>query len=133
MTAATGLFPREPARAWGRVPQELSARVPAERRGPGLDRDAVRLLVSRGTEVSHHVFGELPLLSATLPVSSTGAKVRYWLVYFAPRKVQVAMLGGASVAEDLIAVSPRNVPKRLSATISAHRSVAQYGQYSAPS
>ena len=45
-----------------RVPEELSARVPAEQRGPGLDRDAVRLLVSRGTEVSHHGFGELPRL-----------------------------------------------------------------------
>ncbi|MFF7647767.1 S-adenosylmethionine:tRNA ribosyltransferase-isomerase [Streptomyces canus] len=44
------------------VPEGLSARVPAEQRGPGLDRDAVRLLVSRGTEVSHHSFGELPLL-----------------------------------------------------------------------
>ncbi|MGX1129611.1 S-adenosylmethionine:tRNA ribosyltransferase-isomerase [Streptomyces glaucescens] len=43
-----------------RVPEELSARVPAEQRGPGLDRDAVRLLVSRGTRVSHHVFAELP-------------------------------------------------------------------------
>jgi S-adenosylmethionine:tRNA ribosyltransferase-isomerase len=44
------------------VPEELSARVPAEQRGPGLDRDAARLLVSRGTEVSHHAFGELPRL-----------------------------------------------------------------------
>ncbi|MEU9785382.1 S-adenosylmethionine:tRNA ribosyltransferase-isomerase [Streptomyces phaeochromogenes] len=43
-----------------RVPEELSARVPAEQRGQGLDRDAVRLLVSRGTEVSHHGFAELP-------------------------------------------------------------------------
>ncbi|WP_217162670.1 S-adenosylmethionine:tRNA ribosyltransferase-isomerase [Streptomyces sp. AC512_CC834] len=43
-----------------RVPEELSARVPAEQRGPGLDRDDVRLLVSRGTEVSHHGFRELP-------------------------------------------------------------------------
>ncbi|MFB6774877.1 S-adenosylmethionine:tRNA ribosyltransferase-isomerase [Streptomyces sp. NPDC056337] len=43
-----------------KVPEELSARVPAEQRGPGLDRDGVRLLVSRGTEVSHHGFGELP-------------------------------------------------------------------------
>jgi S-adenosylmethionine:tRNA ribosyltransferase-isomerase len=42
------------------VPEELSARVPAEQRGPGLDRDDVRLLVSRGTAVSHHVFAELP-------------------------------------------------------------------------
>ncbi|MFF5478473.1 S-adenosylmethionine:tRNA ribosyltransferase-isomerase [Streptomyces sp. NPDC012935] len=62
MTLAVGVPPREPARAWGRVPEELSARVPAEQRGPGLDRDAVRLLVSRGTEVSHHTFGELPRL-----------------------------------------------------------------------
>ncbi|WP_432053876.1 S-adenosylmethionine:tRNA ribosyltransferase-isomerase [Streptomyces sp. bgisy022] len=42
-----------------RVPEELSARVPAEQRGPGLGRDAVRLLVSRGTRVTHHAFGEL--------------------------------------------------------------------------
>jgi S-adenosylmethionine:tRNA ribosyltransferase-isomerase len=45
-----------------RVPEELSARVPAEQRGPGLERDAVRLLVSRGTAVSHHAFAELPRL-----------------------------------------------------------------------
>ncbi|MFJ1970415.1 S-adenosylmethionine:tRNA ribosyltransferase-isomerase [Streptomyces sp. NPDC087903] len=45
-----------------RVPEALSARIPAEQRGPGLDRDAVRLLVSRGTEVSHHAFAELPRL-----------------------------------------------------------------------
>ncbi|MEU9979474.1 S-adenosylmethionine:tRNA ribosyltransferase-isomerase [Streptomyces sp. NPDC051014] len=45
-----------------RVPEELSARVPAEQRGPGLERDAVRLLVSRGTAVSHHAFAELPVL-----------------------------------------------------------------------
>ncbi|MFF9218441.1 S-adenosylmethionine:tRNA ribosyltransferase-isomerase [Streptomyces viridosporus] len=45
-----------------RVPEELSARVPVEQRGPGLDRDAVRLLVSRGTVVSHHAFVELPWL-----------------------------------------------------------------------
>ncbi|MFE0515889.1 S-adenosylmethionine:tRNA ribosyltransferase-isomerase [Streptomyces sp. NPDC058964] len=44
------------------VPGELSARVPAEQRGPGLERDSVRLLVSHGAEVSHHVFGELPRL-----------------------------------------------------------------------
>lgn len=43
-----------------RVPPELSARVPAEQRGPGRDRDDVRLLVSRGTEVTHHAFRELP-------------------------------------------------------------------------
>jgi S-adenosylmethionine:tRNA ribosyltransferase-isomerase len=45
-----------------RVPEELSARVPVEQRGPGLDRDAVRLLVSRGSEVAHHTFVELPRL-----------------------------------------------------------------------
>ncbi|MEU0441745.1 S-adenosylmethionine:tRNA ribosyltransferase-isomerase [Streptomyces sp. NPDC006186] len=43
-----------------RVPDGLSARVPVEQRGPGLGRDGVRLLVSRGTEVTHHAFGELP-------------------------------------------------------------------------
>ncbi|RVU14519.1 S-adenosylmethionine:tRNA ribosyltransferase-isomerase [Streptomyces antnestii] len=43
-----------------RVPEELSARVPAEQRGPGLGRDAVRLLVSRGTEIAHRTFAELP-------------------------------------------------------------------------
>ncbi|MCS0637235.1 S-adenosylmethionine:tRNA ribosyltransferase-isomerase [Streptomyces sp. LP05-1] len=41
-----------------RVPEELSARVPAEERGGG--RDDVRLMVSRGTAVSHHAFRELP-------------------------------------------------------------------------
>lgn len=66
-----------------RVPEELSARIPAEQRGRGLDRDAVRLLVSRGTEVSHHAFGELPRLlragdllvvntSETLPAAVDG-------------------------------------------------------------
>ncbi|MEU2912437.1 S-adenosylmethionine:tRNA ribosyltransferase-isomerase [Streptomyces massasporeus] len=44
------------------VPEELSARVPVEQRGPGLERDAVRMLVSRGAEVAHHTFRELPLL-----------------------------------------------------------------------
>ncbi|MER5440002.1 S-adenosylmethionine:tRNA ribosyltransferase-isomerase [Streptomyces sp. NPDC002790] len=43
-----------------RVPEELSARVPAEQRGPGRDRSSVRLLVSRGTEATHHRFPELP-------------------------------------------------------------------------
>lgn len=47
------------------VPDELSARVPAEQRGPGLGRDAVRLLVSRGAaEPAQHAFGELPELLA---------------------------------------------------------------------
>ncbi|WP_405809172.1 S-adenosylmethionine:tRNA ribosyltransferase-isomerase [Streptomyces sp. NBC_00210] len=41
-----------------RVPDELSARVPAEVRGSG--RDDVRLLVSHGTGVSHHAFRDLP-------------------------------------------------------------------------
>lgn len=40
-----------------RVPEELMASVPAEVRGSG--RDDVRLMVSRGTEVSHHAFREL--------------------------------------------------------------------------
>ncbi|MFI7012418.1 S-adenosylmethionine:tRNA ribosyltransferase-isomerase [Streptomyces sp. NPDC050145] len=43
-----------------RVPEELSARVPAEQRGPGRDRSSVRMLVSRGTEVTHRRFAELP-------------------------------------------------------------------------
>ncbi|MER5769951.1 S-adenosylmethionine:tRNA ribosyltransferase-isomerase [Streptomyces sp. NPDC001985] len=73
----------EPVRAlealW--VPDELSARVPAEVRGAG--RDDVRLLVSRGVRVSHRVFRELPGVlragdvlvvntSATLPAAVTG-------------------------------------------------------------
>ncbi|MEV6841190.1 S-adenosylmethionine:tRNA ribosyltransferase-isomerase [Streptomyces sp. NPDC051133] len=57
------------------VPEELSARVPAEQRGPGLDRDAVRLLVSRGTDVRHHLFPELPglLRAGDLLVVNTSA------------------------------------------------------------
>ncbi|MFC8511314.1 S-adenosylmethionine:tRNA ribosyltransferase-isomerase [Streptomyces sp. NPDC057411] len=43
-----------------RVPEELSARVPAEQRGPGRGRDDVRLLVSRGVRVAHRAFRELP-------------------------------------------------------------------------
>ncbi|MEV1069307.1 S-adenosylmethionine:tRNA ribosyltransferase-isomerase [Streptomyces sp. NPDC050263] len=62
MTLATGVPPLEPGRESGRVPQELSARVPAEQRGPGRDRGDVRLLVSRGTEAAHHAFRELPCL-----------------------------------------------------------------------
>ncbi|MFE2843741.1 S-adenosylmethionine:tRNA ribosyltransferase-isomerase [Streptomyces scopuliridis] len=64
-----------------RVPEELSARVPAEQRGSG--RDDVRLLVSRGTSVTHHAFRELPEqlragdvlvvnTSATLPAAVSG-------------------------------------------------------------
>ncbi|CAM5613007.1 S-adenosylmethionine:tRNA ribosyltransferase-isomerase OS=Streptomyces violarus OX=67380 GN=FHS41_008194 PE=4 SV=1 [Streptomyces violarus] len=36
--------------------------MPVEQRGPGLDRAAVRMLVSRGAEVAHHTFRELPRL-----------------------------------------------------------------------
>lgn len=61
MTAAMGVPSLERSREWGKVPEELSARVPVEQRGAGLDRDGVRLLVSRGAEeVSHHAFAELP-------------------------------------------------------------------------
>jgi S-adenosylmethionine:tRNA ribosyltransferase-isomerase len=67
-----------------RVPEELSARVPAEVRGSG--RDDVRLMVSRGTEVSHHAFRDLPgqlragdvlvvNTSTTLP-AAVGGRVR---------------------------------------------------------
>ncbi|MEH0469319.1 S-adenosylmethionine:tRNA ribosyltransferase-isomerase [Streptomyces sp. B21-097] len=59
MTLTAGI-PGEPVRGWRKVPEELSARVPAEQRGPGRGRDDVRLLVSRGTDVAHHVFRELP-------------------------------------------------------------------------
>ncbi|WP_030184908.1 S-adenosylmethionine:tRNA ribosyltransferase-isomerase [Streptomyces violaceorubidus] len=58
-----------------RVPEELSAPLPVEQREPGLDRDGVRLLVSRGTEVSHHAFAELPglLRAGDLLVVNTSA------------------------------------------------------------
>ncbi|WP_405781912.1 S-adenosylmethionine:tRNA ribosyltransferase-isomerase [Streptomyces sp. NBC_00859] len=46
------------ARQTLRIPDELLASVPAEERGQG--RDDVRLLVSRGTAVSHHAFRQLP-------------------------------------------------------------------------
>ncbi|WP_328497215.1 S-adenosylmethionine:tRNA ribosyltransferase-isomerase [Streptomyces sp. NBC_00414] len=61
MTTAMGVPPLDGGRArrWV-LPEELSARVPAEQRGPGRDRDSVRLLVSHGTQVSHHAFVELP-------------------------------------------------------------------------
>lgn len=53
-TAAEGFTALEALR----VPDALSARVPAEQRGAG--RDDVRLLVSRGRAVAHHAFRELP-------------------------------------------------------------------------
>ncbi|GAA3036584.1 S-adenosylmethionine:tRNA ribosyltransferase-isomerase [Streptomyces glomeratus] len=62
MSTATGVPSPERVRRWGKVPGELSARVPVEQRGAGLARDSVRLLVSRGKEVSHHAFAELPRL-----------------------------------------------------------------------
>ncbi|MFD7936783.1 S-adenosylmethionine:tRNA ribosyltransferase-isomerase [Streptomyces sp. NPDC059755] len=62
MTLAPGVPSHERSRGWGKVPEELSARVPAEQRGPGRDRDDVRLLVSRGTDATHHAFRELPCL-----------------------------------------------------------------------
>ncbi|QIB46594.1 S-adenosylmethionine:tRNA ribosyltransferase-isomerase [Streptomyces aureoverticillatus] len=43
-----------------RVPEGLHAALPVEQRGRGLRRDSVRLLLSRGTQVSHHAFRELP-------------------------------------------------------------------------
>ncbi|WP_406865275.1 S-adenosylmethionine:tRNA ribosyltransferase-isomerase [Streptomyces sp. HUAS MG47] len=69
--------PPHHAPAWPRVPEELSARVPAR------ERDEVRLLVSRGAAVAHHRFRELPGLlragdvlvvntSATLPAAVNG-------------------------------------------------------------
>ncbi|NDZ83533.1 S-adenosylmethionine:tRNA ribosyltransferase-isomerase [Streptomyces sp. SID10853] len=43
-----------------RIPDHPAASVPAEERGHG--RDDVRMMVSRGTAVSHHTFRELPCL-----------------------------------------------------------------------
>ncbi|WP_373305799.1 S-adenosylmethionine:tRNA ribosyltransferase-isomerase [Streptomyces filipinensis] len=62
MRARTGVTPPGRSREPAGPPEGLSARVPVEQRGPGLDRDAVRLLVSRGAQVTHHAFRELPLL-----------------------------------------------------------------------
>lgn len=60
-SASQGCVPRPDG--WPtRVPDDLSARVPVEQRGPGADRDGVRLLVSRGRSVSHHAFVDLPRL-----------------------------------------------------------------------
>src|SRR5437763_1973549 len=42
------------------------------------------------------------------------------------------MKAGVSLGSEWIAPTPLNVPNRLSATAIAHRSVAQNGQYSAP-
>ncbi|MFJ9319394.1 S-adenosylmethionine:tRNA ribosyltransferase-isomerase [Streptomyces globisporus] len=72
-----------------RVPEELSARVPAEQRGAG--RDDVRLLVSRGRAVAHHAFRELPEqlragdvlvvnTSMTLPAAVNGRVGGEWVV-----------------------------------------------------
>src|SRR5215475_5257897 len=63
---------------------------------------------------------------------STGVNVRYLLVYEEPWNVNVERLDGVSVVEECTVLSPEKVPNRLSATIIAQRSAAQYGQYSAP-
>ncbi|MGW2915004.1 S-adenosylmethionine:tRNA ribosyltransferase-isomerase [Streptomyces asoensis] len=60
MTLTVGAARHGTGRGRREVPGELSARVPAEQRGPGRGRDDVRLLVSRGTEAAHHAFRELP-------------------------------------------------------------------------
>ncbi|MEW2167440.1 S-adenosylmethionine:tRNA ribosyltransferase-isomerase [Streptomyces sp. NPDC007084] len=75
MTTATGVPGAGRGRTWGPVPEGLSARVPAEQRGPGRDRDSVRLLVSRGRAVSHHAFAELPrqLAAGDLLIVNTSA------------------------------------------------------------
>ena len=67
------------------LPSGLEAREPAEARG--MSRDGVRLMVSRGSAVSHHRFTELPHLlrpgdllvvnnSATLPSAIDASGVR---------------------------------------------------------
>ena len=48
------------------------------------------------------------------------------------KKLRVAVLGYMSVLLEWMKCSPENVPNLLSATTSAQRSAAQYGQYSAP-
>ena len=64
---------------------------------------------------------------------STGVNVRYLLVYVDLKKVQVGVLGKTSpVLAECTVLRPEKVPNRLSATTIAHRSAAQYGQYSAP-
>ncbi|WP_369043866.1 S-adenosylmethionine:tRNA ribosyltransferase-isomerase [Streptomyces sp. Midd1] len=75
MTTATGVSAAGSGRTWGAVPEELSARVPAEQRGAGRERDSVRLLVSRGRAVSHHAFVELPrqLAAGDLLIVNTSA------------------------------------------------------------
>ncbi|MBV1935097.1 S-adenosylmethionine:tRNA ribosyltransferase-isomerase [Streptomyces sp. BV286] len=75
MTTAMGTPASGRGRTGWRVPEELSARVPAEQRGPGLERDAVRLLVSHGAQVSHHAFVDLPgrLRAGDLLVVNTSA------------------------------------------------------------
>ncbi|MEU5280084.1 S-adenosylmethionine:tRNA ribosyltransferase-isomerase [Streptomyces asoensis] len=77
MTLTAGAARHGAGRGRGEVPGELSARVPAEQRGPGRGRDDVRLLVSRGTEVAHHGFRELPglLRSGDLLVVNTSPTV----------------------------------------------------------
>lgn len=109
---------RAPAVLGGvRVPEGLSARVPAEERGSG--RDDVRLPVSRGTEVAHHAFreltgllwaGDVPVVkvntSATLPAAVGG-----WV--------------GAGPGSALAPV-PASVSASVSASISGSRVVVHF-------
>jgi hypothetical protein len=66
-------------------------------------------------------------------LNSTGSKRKYLLEYLAPRKLQLARRGYVSLEDERTArLRLVNVPNLESATRSAHRSTAQYGQYSAP-
>lgn len=78
-----------------RVPDALSARVPAEQRGAG--RDDVRLLVSRGTEVSHHAFRDL---AGQLRAGDV-------LVVNTSRTLPAAVGGGGSGVSGWSSTSPR--------------------------
>ena len=56
----------------------------------------------------------------------------YWLVRVAPWKLKVWVSGLTSVCDDAVILRSDQVPKRDRAAVMAHRSAAQYGQYSAP-
>src|SRR5262252_2331575 len=76
--------------------------------------------------------------SGMLVLVSTAVNARYELLYREPLNVHVGVAGYGSawpaplVIPERVAVSPENVPNRLSATISGQRNAAQYGQKSAP-
>src|SRR5579875_3460660 len=81
--------------------------------------------------VSLSSFWYRPFTTLLLSISR-GTKLTSELFSDAPEKLSVGVLGYTSFGDEVVSPTFCSVPKRDSAVATAHRSAAQYGQYSAP-